>query len=93
MKRLLKIGRRIKMIRESKKITQEELSKLASVNYCTLCKVENEKTKNPSSVFCAKVADALGVNLEAIVSIEYPHVTMDGCSPFYSGIDDVLEYL
>jgi transcriptional regulator with XRE-family HTH domain len=81
-KRLLQIGGRIKIIRNSQGMTQFDLAKLAGVDYNTLRKVETGKTINPSVIFCAKIANALNVPISSIIFIENPNVTMEGCSEY-----------
>lgn len=88
--RLLKIGKRIAFLRKTRNITQIELSKIADVDYSTLRKVETGKTKNPSAVFCAKIANGLGVGIENIICIDLPHTTIVGSNPYYSKRDEVL---
>lgn len=70
---ILPIGDRIKTLRTQSELTQIELSRLANVGYGTLRKVETGKTKEPSSIFCAKIAIALHISVEQIIFIEFPH--------------------
>lgn len=61
-----KIGVKISKIRKQKKITQEKLAEMASIDYSYLNLIEAGK-KNPSIKKLAKIARALGVSLKEIV--------------------------
>lgn len=68
----------IKRVRGIKGITQEELADLAGINRTTIAKYETGRTK-PSAQNVARMAEALGVSVDAIVSggdyVEAVHVS------------------
>ncbi len=67
----MKIGIIIKQIRQDRKLTQIEFSHMANIDYSTLRKVETGKVKNPSVIFCVKIAIALNIPITEIIKIEH----------------------
>ncbi len=62
------IGKIIKEKRNEKGITQEQLARLSDVPYTTLTKVESGVIKNPSSKVVSKLAKALDITVDSILS-------------------------
>lgn len=65
----VKVGNRIRKLRSSKKITQEELAATAKIDYSYLNQIENGK-RNPSAKILSKIARALGVKLSHLVDFK-----------------------
>ena len=61
------IGQNIKKIRAKLSLTQDDLAKKADVKYTTLTKVESGVVNKPSVQTMAKIAKALGVNIEDLL--------------------------
>jgi transcriptional regulator with XRE-family HTH domain len=61
------IGENIKKIRAKLGLTQDDLSKKADIKYTTLTKVESGVVNKPSVQTMAKIAKALGVNIEDLL--------------------------
>ena len=61
------LGKRIKEIRKSKGLTQEELARKANVAYTTLTKVENEAIKNPSFETVVAIVKGLEVDFYELI--------------------------
>lgn len=62
-----KIGKNIKKLRRAKKLSQDRLSKLADVSYNSIIKLETGGITNPTIKTLAKIAKALGVNIEELI--------------------------
>jgi len=60
---LEKIGEKIKVLREGKHITQEDLSYLAKLDYSYINQIENGK-RNPTVKALEQIAKALGVKVK-----------------------------
>ncbi|MCL6218585.1 helix-turn-helix domain-containing protein [Zunongwangia pacifica] len=65
----LAIGKRIKMLRESKKITQQDLAAKCNIEKSNFSRLEAGGT-NPTLYTLKIIADNLGVSLCDIVSME-----------------------
>jgi transcriptional regulator with XRE-family HTH domain len=63
-------GRRIRELREEKRLSQRELAEAAGISVCTLRKVEHEEPVRKSTA--RKVAAALGIGYQTIAQ---PHYT------------------
>ena len=61
------IGENIKKMRAKLGLTQDDLSKKADIKYTTLTKVESGVVNKPSVQTMAKIAKALGVNIEYLL--------------------------
>ena len=60
----------IKKYRDKKGLSQDQLAKLADVTYTTLVKLESGANKNPTIKTLKKIADALEVAIDDLVSRE-----------------------
>lgn len=58
----------IKKLRNKKSWSQERLAREADISYQTLIKIEQERIKNPKLETLVKLAKALGVSLDKLVS-------------------------
>lgn len=63
-------GKNIKLIRESKNIGVNELSRLSGVNASYISALERDEKKNPSVTILEKLANALEVNIDEIMKSE-----------------------
>jgi putative transcriptional regulator len=61
----IKLGKRIKTLREQKGLTQPELAALLNKDYQALGRIENGRI-NPSSYIVYQISKALGVSLNEI---------------------------
>ena len=63
------IGENIKRIRKDKGISQDRLSKLADVTHTTLAKIESGVNSNPTIKTLQKIAKALDVKVDELLTI------------------------
>lgn len=63
-----KIGKNIKKLRQAKELSQDKLSKLADVSYNSIIKIETGGIQNPTIETLQKIAKALGVSVEDLIS-------------------------
>jgi DNA-binding XRE family transcriptional regulator len=61
------IGENIKKYRTKQGLSQEDFAKKSGVKYTSLTKIENGVIKKPSVLVMAKIAKALGVNIEEVI--------------------------
>ena len=61
------IGENIKKYRKLAGISQDQLSKKANLAFHTIAKIEAGSTPNPTIDTVKKIADALGVSLDALM--------------------------
>jgi DNA-binding XRE family transcriptional regulator len=61
------IGENIKKYRTKQGLSQEYFAKKSGVKYTTLTKIESGVIKKPSVLVMAKIAKALGVNIEELI--------------------------
>ena len=61
------ISKNIKRMRAKLGLTQDDLAKKADIKYTTLMKVESGTVNKPSVQTMAKIAKALGVNIEDLI--------------------------
>lgn len=61
-----RLGKRIRAIRRSRKITQEEVAYQAKIDYSYLNEIENAK-RNPSLTILSKIAKVLKVPLSELL--------------------------
>ena len=61
------IGDNIKKFRKKKDLYQDNLARAAGIPYTTLIKIESSVVKKPSVQNVAKIAKALGVNIEKLL--------------------------
>jgi len=64
----------IKRLRNQHKLTQTKLAELASIPRATLANMESEQS-NPSISLVVKIAQALGVSVDDLISRKSAHVT------------------
>ena len=62
------LSKNIKRLREAKGLSQEKLARLADVANNTLIKMETGENKNPTLETLKKVAQALGVSVDDLIS-------------------------
>lgn len=60
----------IKKLRKRKKLSQDQLARLADIPYNTLIKIESGRSKNPTFETLSKLADALDVSLDGLTGRE-----------------------
>ena len=58
----------IKKFRKKQKISQEDLAKKAGITYSTLIKIESRANENPTIRTLKKIADALNVTIDSLIS-------------------------
>jgi len=63
-----KIGKKIKKLRRAKGLSQDRLSKLADVSYNSIIKLEREEITNPTIKTLQKIAKALEVQVDDLIS-------------------------
>lgn len=63
----INIGENIKKRRTKQGLSQEDFAKKSGVKYTTLTKIESNVIKKPSVFVMAKIAKALGVNIEDLI--------------------------
>jgi DNA-binding XRE family transcriptional regulator len=68
------ISEGIKRLRSQHKLTQTKLAELADIPRATLANMESEQS-NPSISLVVKVAQALGVSVDDLISRQSAHVT------------------
>lgn len=64
------MGYKIKEIRESRDMTQEELAEKSGVSRVTISGLENGTERNTTSKTLVKIASALGVTVDQIFFME-----------------------
>lgn len=62
------IGQKIKGRRAKLKLTQDELARKADIPYTTLVKIETGAVKSPSVDTVSKIATALGITIDELIS-------------------------
>ncbi len=62
-----KLGKKIKKLRTSLGLSQDELARKADEPYTTLTKIETSVIKKPSVYVVAKIAKALGVFVDDLI--------------------------
>jgi DNA-binding XRE family transcriptional regulator len=60
---------KIKQLREKKGLSQEKLARLADVSNNTIVNIESGKQTNPTIETVSKIAKALDVTIEEIISL------------------------
>jgi transcriptional regulator with XRE-family HTH domain len=66
---LLKIGNRIRLLREQKNVSQQDLAALCNFEKGNMSRIEAGRT-NPTVFTLIKISKALGVKLKDILDIE-----------------------
>ncbi len=62
-----KLGKKIKALRLKLNLSQDEFARKADIPYTTLTKIETGVIKKPSVFVMAKIAKALGVDIENLI--------------------------
>ena len=62
------LAKNVKRLREAKGLSQEKLARLADVANNTLIKMESGENKNPTLETLKKVAKALGVSVDNLIT-------------------------
>lgn len=62
------IGQKIKKWRTKRGLTQEGLARKADISYTTFVKIETEVVKNPSVETVKKIAQALEITIDELIS-------------------------
>jgi transcriptional regulator with XRE-family HTH domain len=57
----------LKKLRKQKKLSQDNLARLANIPYNTLVKIESGKSNNPTFETLSKLADALNISIDELV--------------------------
>ena len=60
------IGKNIKKLRQSKRLSQDKLSKLADISHNTIIKIESGAIKSPTIDNVQKIAKALSVSIDEL---------------------------
>jgi len=60
------IGKNIKKLRQSKRLSQDKLSKLADISHNTIIKIESGAIKSPTIDTVQKIAKALSVSIDEL---------------------------
>jgi len=61
------LGDKIKKFRKKKRLSQDNLARLADISYMTLIKIESNVVKSLSVQNVAKIAKALNVKIEDLI--------------------------
>ena len=64
------LGKKIKQLRQQKKLSQEKLARLSDISLNTLTKIESGFTKRPSIQTIKKIAEALGTSIDELAEDE-----------------------
>lgn len=62
------IGKNIKKYRQEKELSQDKLSKLADLSLNTVVKIELDESPNPTIETIQKIAKALGVSVDDLLT-------------------------
>jgi transcriptional regulator with XRE-family HTH domain len=62
------IASEVKRLRIKKKLSQEKLARLSDISYNTIVKIETGSTPNPGIKTISKIAKALGVTVDKLIS-------------------------
>ena len=60
------IGKNIKKLRQSKRLSQDKLSKLADISHNTIIKIESGAIQSPTIDTVQKIAKALSVSIDEL---------------------------
>ena len=61
------LAKKIRELRNRKKLSQEKLARLAGVSFVTIVKIESGESKNPTIKTMAGIANALGISLDELI--------------------------
>jgi transcriptional regulator with XRE-family HTH domain len=56
----------IKKLRKQKKLSQDQLARLANIPYNTLVKIESGRSNNPTFETLSKLADVFGISIDQL---------------------------
>lgn len=56
----------IKKLRKQKKLSQDQLARLADMPYNTLVKIESGRSNNPTFETLSKLADVFGISIDRL---------------------------
>lgn len=62
------LAQNIKKLRKKHKLSQEKLAQKAGITYSTLIKIETGANDNPTIKTLMKIADALNVSIDSLIS-------------------------
>ena len=63
-----KLGKKIQKLRKELELSQDEFARKADIPYTTLTKIETGVIKKPSVFVVAKIAKALGISVDDLLS-------------------------
>ena len=63
-----KLGKKIQKLRKELGLSQDEFARKADIPYTTLTKIETGVIKKPSVFVVAKIAKALGISVDNLLS-------------------------
>ena len=63
-----KLGKKIQKLRKEMGLSQDEFARKADIPYTTLTKIETGVIKKPSVFVVAKIAKALGISVDDLLS-------------------------
>lgn len=88
------LGGRIKLLRESRKLSQAELARLASISQSTIAQIETGRTADPTYMTLKKVADVLDVDIAVLFASPDVHVfDMRRLKEKYQHVDHLSPYM
>jgi transcriptional regulator with XRE-family HTH domain len=61
------LAKKIRDLRNKKKLSQEKLARLADVSYNTIVKIESGESKHPTIQTMAGIAKALNISLDELI--------------------------
>ena len=61
------LAKRIRELRNKRKISQEKLARLANVSYNTIVKIESGESKNPTIQTMKGIAKSLDISLDELI--------------------------
>ena len=56
----------VKKLRNQKKLSQDQLARLADIPYNTLVKIESGRSNNPTFETLSKLADVFGISIDQL---------------------------
>jgi transcriptional regulator with XRE-family HTH domain len=64
------LGKNIRTLRNKHKMTQSDLAKKSGVSFYTIVKIELDQNKNPKIKTTAKIADALDISIDELLTLK-----------------------
>ena len=83
---------RLKTLKEEKKITNAEISKISNIPLATITRIFNGQTPNPTFETFSQIAIALGASLDEIAGLKHPEAPPID-SPIKNTLDSYIELL